>query len=46
MIEDIFSTTEKTLNIEGKRVRVWVMKAMEKQNTSFEKPKYKEEDAF
>ena len=46
MIEDIFSTTEKTLNIEGKRVRVWVMKAMEKQNTSFEKPKFKEEDAF
>ena len=46
MIEDIFNTTEKTLNIDGKRVRVWVMKAMEKQNTSFEKPKYKEEDAF
>jgi len=46
MIEDLFETKEKTLNIEGKRVKVLTMKAIAKQEMSFEKPKYKEDDVF
>lgn len=46
LIEDMYKIKEKTLNIDGKRVRVWVMKALEKHEASFEKPEYKKQDAF
>ena len=46
MIEDLFETKEKTLNIDGKRVKVLTMKALDKPEAGFEKPKYKEDDVF
>lgn len=46
MIEDLFETKEKTLNIDGKRVKVLTMKALNKPEAGFEKPKYKEDDVF
>ena len=46
IIQDLFKVKESTLNIEGKRLTVWVIKAFEKRETKRTPTEYEEKNVF
>ena len=46
IIQDLFKVKESTLNIEGKRITVWVIKAFEKRETKRPPTEYVEKNIF